>query len=217
MTLVAASRKKHTALVPRGSWRPDGFTSCIGCCQKARPDLSLTLLFASWRSMYIPSDSADAFPDPLPDLVAWDDVHALDDAGQARLFGLLIRMRESGGVLLCAGDVPPARLALRADVVTRLAAGVLGDAEKAEAVARHAEPPWLPAGAGSDRLSTAAACARPAGTHPDAGSARPLFAGDEATGHRAAAARVARGSTNLRPNLLRVGSVVEWFRYDCRG
>jgi DnaA family protein len=48
-------------------------------------------------------------------------------------------------VLICAGDVPPSRLALRADVVTRLAAGlayplhVLTDDDKAEAVTRHAE------------------------------------------------------------------------------
>jgi DnaA family protein len=100
---------------------------------------------AQERSLYIPADSGDALPDPLPDLVAWDDVHTLDDAAQARLFALQIRMRESGGVLLCAGDVPPARLALRADVVTRLAAGltyplhVLTDEDKAEAVSRHAE------------------------------------------------------------------------------
>lgn len=100
---------------------------------------------AQGRSLYISADSGDALPDPLPDLVAWDDVHTLDDAAQARLFALQIRMRESGGVLLCAGDVPPARLALRADVVTRLAAGltyplhVLTDEDKAEAVSRHAE------------------------------------------------------------------------------
>jgi DnaA family protein len=76
--------------------------------------------------------------------MAWDDVHQLDAVGQARLFGLLIRLCESGGTLLCAGDAPPARLALRADVVTRIAAGVayplhvLADDDKAEAVTRHA-------------------------------------------------------------------------------
>jgi DnaA family protein len=100
---------------------------------------------AQGGSKYLSGTAGAALPEPLPDLVAWDDVHMLDDAGQARLFGLQIRLRESGGVLLCAGDVPPARLALRADVVTRLAAGVayplhvLADEDKAEAVARHAE------------------------------------------------------------------------------
>ncbi len=83
-------------------------------------------------------------PEALPDVVVWDDVQQLDAAGQAQLFGLLIRLRESGGALLCAGDVAPAQLSLRADVVTRLAAGVayplrvLADDEKAEAVTRHA-------------------------------------------------------------------------------
>ena len=95
--------------------------------------------------MYIAGDGGSAHLDPLPDLVAWDDVHTLDEPRQAQLFGLQIRMREAGGVLLCAGDVPPARLALRADVVSRLAAGVayplheLADEDTAEAVARHAE------------------------------------------------------------------------------
>lgn len=101
--------------------------------------------FSHGWSVYVAANVGHALPDPLPDLVAWDDVHTLDDAGQARLFGLQIRLRESGGVLLCAGDVAPARLPLRADVVTRLAAGVaypldvLADQDKAEAVARHAD------------------------------------------------------------------------------
>jgi DnaA-homolog protein len=100
--------------------------------------------FVERGSAYFSGNAGDAIPNPLPDLIAWDDVHALDDVGQARLFGLQIRMREAGGVLLCAGDAPPARLALRADVVTRLAAGavyplhVLADEDKAEAVACHA-------------------------------------------------------------------------------
>jgi DnaA family protein len=100
---------------------------------------------AGWSSGYVAGDAADDLPDPLPKLVAWDDVHALGVAGQSRLFSLLIRMRESDGMLVCTGDAPPSRLALRADVVTRLAAGlayplhVLTDEDKAEAVARHAE------------------------------------------------------------------------------
>jgi DnaA family protein len=98
-----------------------------------------------WKSVYLAGDRGDGLPDPLPGLVAWDDVHTLDEAGQALLFGVQIRMRESGGVLICAGDVPPARLPLRADVLTRLAAGltyslhVLTDEDKVEAVSRHAE------------------------------------------------------------------------------
>lgn len=95
-------------------------------------------------ALYVTGTADDLVPETLPDVVAWDDVQRLDAAGQARLFGLLIRLREAGGLLLCAGDVAPAQLPLRADVVTRLAAGmayrlqVLADDEKAEAVTRHA-------------------------------------------------------------------------------
>lgn len=104
------------------------------------------------RAFYVSATTGDRVPEALPELVAWDDVHELDGAGQAHLFGLLIRLRESGGVLLCAGDVAPARLGLRADVVTRLAAGVayplrvLADHEKGEAVMRHAAQRGFPLG-----------------------------------------------------------------------
>ena len=117
----------------------------FGAPGSGRTHLLRAVVASCKRAAYVAGDDAGTLPDPLPDLVAWDDVHKLDEAGQARLFGLQIRLRESGGVLLCSGDVAPARLALRADVVTRLAAGVayplhvLADEDKAEAVARHAE------------------------------------------------------------------------------
>lgn len=130
--LAAGARREPVVYLfgPPGSGRTHLLRAVVASCEGA---------------VCVRHESADPIPDPLPGLLAWDDVQELDEAGQARLFGLQIRMRESGGVLLCAGDVPPARLALRADVVTRLAAGaayplhVLGDDEKAEAVARHAE------------------------------------------------------------------------------
>jgi DnaA family protein len=101
-------------------------------------------------ALYMAGDSCLGLPETLPSLIAWDDVHRLDAGGQAQLFRLLIRLRESGGTLLCAGDVAPARLALRADVVTRIAAGVayplcvLADDDKAEAVTRHATQRGFP-------------------------------------------------------------------------
>jgi DnaA family protein len=117
----------------------------FGAPGSGRTHLLRAVVASCARATYIAADTVDALPHPLPELVVWDDVHKLDDAGQARLFNVQIRLRESGGVLLCAGDVAAARLALRADVVTRLAAGVtyplqvLADEDKAEAVARHAE------------------------------------------------------------------------------
>lgn len=73
-----------------------------------------------------------------------DDVERLGAADQVVLFGLLNRAREGGLRLAVAGHAPPARLALRPDVTSRLAAGLvyevraLTDADKPEALRRHA-------------------------------------------------------------------------------
>jgi DnaA family protein len=73
-----------------------------------------------------------------------DDVQRLDAGGQAVFFNLFNSLRESRGILLAAGDAPPARLPLRPDVVTRLGWGLvyqvhaLSDDEKALALKRHA-------------------------------------------------------------------------------
>jgi DnaA family protein len=78
------------------------------------------------------------------DAVALDDVQRLEDSGQIALFNLYNVFRESGKTLLAAGDAPPMKLGLRADVTTRLGWGAvhevhgLTDAEKAEALAEHA-------------------------------------------------------------------------------
>ena len=80
----------------------------------------------------------------LPSVVAIDDVQRLSAAGQAALFGLFRRLRDDDVRLLVAGDVPPAGLAVRDDVRTRLGAGLvlqlrlLSDEEKVEALRNHA-------------------------------------------------------------------------------
>ncbi|MBI3150164.1 MAG: DnaA regulatory inactivator Hda [Betaproteobacteria bacterium] len=87
--------------------------------------------------------------DPWPSLesqsfVAVDDVERLDEQEQARLFTLLNQARTSGGLLLAAGALPPARLALREDVRTRLGWGLvlelktLSDEEKPLALVDYA-------------------------------------------------------------------------------
>ncbi len=76
-------------------------------------------------------------------VVAADDAHRLDMVGQLALFDLYNRFRTSGGMLLSAGDRPPAELPLREDLRTRLGAGVvlrvepLSDEEKRAAVSEH--------------------------------------------------------------------------------
>ena len=78
-------------------------------------------------------------------LCAADDVHLLGTDAQIALFNLHNRIRGGKGALLVSGVAAPAQLRLRADLVTRLAAGLvyqlhgLGDEEKSAALRRHAE------------------------------------------------------------------------------
>jgi DnaA family protein len=77
-------------------------------------------------------------------LVAVDDVDRADADAAARLFTLYNRMREHGGTLVAASAQPPARLALRDDVRTRLGWGLvfeivpLADDDKPSALAAYA-------------------------------------------------------------------------------
>jgi DnaA-homolog protein len=72
-----------------------------------------------------------------PELVIADDVEMLDEGAQQRLFAAINAAREGEPPVLAAGRHPPAQLALREDLRTRLAWGLvyqlkpLTDAEKA--------------------------------------------------------------------------------------
>src|SRR3972149_11631434 len=87
-------------------------------------------------------------------LCAADDVHLLGAEAQVALFSLHNRLRGGNGALLASGNAAPAQLALRADLVTRLAAGLvyqlhaLGDEEKSAALQRHADARGLRLGPG---------------------------------------------------------------------
>jgi DnaA-homolog protein len=78
------------------------------------------------------------------DLLAVDDVDALDETAQAALFDAFNLLRAGQTLLLAAGARPVADLALREDLRTRLGSGLslrmapLGDGEKALALADHA-------------------------------------------------------------------------------
>ncbi len=92
----------------------------------------------------------DAAADPalagLPDAeeIAVDHVETLDADGQIALFNAFNRRKATGGRLLTAAPQPPAHLALREDLRTRLGWGLiyrlqpLSDAEKAAALAAQA-------------------------------------------------------------------------------
>jgi len=72
-----------------------------------------------------------------PQLIVADDVQALDPGAAQALFVAINEAREGGPAVLAAGDKPPRQLALRADLKSRLAWGLvyqlapLGDADKA--------------------------------------------------------------------------------------
>jgi DnaA-homolog protein len=82
--------------------------------------------------------------DPLPHLTA-DDVQMLDSAQQIELFNRFNQTRTQRGVFVAAGNVAPLELKLREDLRTRLGSGLvfqihcLSDAEKRDALQRHAE------------------------------------------------------------------------------
>lgn len=84
------------------------------------------------------------WPDGPPGLVAVDDVDRAGADAQARLFTLYNLLLERGGQLLAAAAAPPARLALREDLRSRLGWGLayeivpLRDDDKPEALARYA-------------------------------------------------------------------------------
>jgi DnaA-homolog protein len=73
-----------------------------------------------------------------PQLVIADDVETLDPAAQQQLFAAINAARDGAAPVLAAGKVSPAGLALREDLRTRLAWGLvyqlrpLSDADKAD-------------------------------------------------------------------------------------
>src|SRR5262245_56263387 len=103
-------------------------------------------------AVYIACKSDTRFSEGLDrmDGVALDDVDRLDDEGQIAAFDLYNALRERNGALLAGGSAPPVQLALREDLVTRLAWGLvyqvhaLTDDDKARALSDHAASRGLP-------------------------------------------------------------------------
>ncbi len=97
------------------------------------------------KSVYLHARVPEAAELEAMQLVAVDQVEALDEYAQIALFALYNRLRESGGVLLVSGSSAPAHLQLRDDLRTRLGWGLvyqvqaLSEEEKAQALNQHAQ------------------------------------------------------------------------------
>jgi DnaA-homolog protein len=114
-----------------------------GCCHLLRAALDSARRNGRCTAWF---DAAAATFDAADDrFCAVDDVHRLGPEAQIAMFNLYNRIRGGTGVLIASGDAAPAQLRLRADLVTRLAAGLvyqvhgLNDDEKSAALRRHAE------------------------------------------------------------------------------
>ena len=90
-------------------------------------------LLAAWRDAHGEADG-----------VIQDDVEALDEAAQIRLFGRINAARDGDGHVLVAGMAVPAKLPIRPDLKSRLAWGLtfeivpLSDQDKRAALLQHA-------------------------------------------------------------------------------
>lgn len=104
-------------------------------------------LAAAGKARYIPADAGeDAFLQ-TPDITLYllDDCDRLPPDAQISAFNLYNQVKENGGLLVAAGSLPPARLALREDLRTRLGWGLiyqvhgLTDEEKIAALTQAAQ------------------------------------------------------------------------------
>jgi len=122
-----------------------GFRPDIALCLHGEAGCGKThLLLASGFTYLDAADNPGLDGVTADTALAIDNVEALDDAGQVALFALFNQLKADGGRLLTAAQQPPAHLALREDLRTRLGSGLiyrlqpLSDAEKAAAIATQA-------------------------------------------------------------------------------
>ena len=85
------------------------------------------LLRAALQAMQVSGRTVHAGFDTVgaDDVLGVDDVDRLDAPAQVRLFNIYNGLKDGSGVLLATGPLPPARLALRPDLLTRLAWGLV--------------------------------------------------------------------------------------------
>ncbi len=120
-------------------WGPEG-------CGKSHLLTATVVAAAGHRpaTLLAAADIGAEIAAPTRALLAIDDVQNLDDTAQIELFRIFNAARLSGLTLVLSGAEPPARLALREDLRTRIGQTMiyemkpLTDEEKSAALARHA-------------------------------------------------------------------------------
>jgi DnaA family protein len=150
-TFVAGRNAEAVVALERLAAAPGGETSVVlwGASGAGKSHLlaaSVAAAVRHGRTAHLVATPAQADPALAVDgaLVAVDDVDRADPDAAARLFTLYNQIRERGGTLVAASAQPPARLALRDDVRTRLGWGLvfeivpLADDEKPSALAAYA-------------------------------------------------------------------------------
>ena len=137
LTALAAGHSRETGILlwgAEGAGKSHLLRASASAASAVRPVLHCA-------SAHEVPDGSDLAPSTL---VVVDAVDRADAAGEARLFTLINRLAASGGQWLAAASLPPARLALREDLRTRLALGLvlevlpLADADKPQALAAYA-------------------------------------------------------------------------------
>ena len=138
LTALAAGTSQETGVL---LWGPPGTGKShllAGCAAAARTNARPVVQCASPRELPATDDLVSGT------LVVVDAVDVADADAQARLFTLINRLVAVQGHWLAAASLPPARLALREDLRTRLALGLvleivpLADADKPQALAAYA-------------------------------------------------------------------------------
>jgi DnaA family protein len=116
----------------------------------------LHALAAATEARYIPADGGQEAWHYLQETPVYliDDCERLSPASQIEAFALFNQVRENGGLLVAAGAAPPAALALREDLRTRLGWGLiyqlhgLTDEEKIAALTHAAQTRGIAVSAG---------------------------------------------------------------------
>lgn len=94
-----------------------------GCTHLLRA--TVQALRAAGRTVHL-CGATDGFDNiTAGDVLGVNDVHRLDAPAQIKLFNIFNDLRYNSGVLLTTGKLPPAQLPLRADLLTRLAWGLV--------------------------------------------------------------------------------------------